>query len=383
MTMKPLPARNMSFSGGPAKQPSALYMPASAPATTTSFFNFNYPSPSSTSPSSTSAEFLDCTMNASYVNPADLFNTGSLSTPQNFATPASTTSNSSMIPPTPPFSTYLPSVAGSLSGSISGSSGHRISIDSSVFDISTLMNTLGDSNTQYPQIPDETNTAMLLDTSDTFSPPELYDITSPASFTNDSGVNITQCNTAFQFSWQPTLKSHGNDEYNTGLPFEPSTSAVNPMDIIMKQSFKLGANNPFTPSALNSTQLFSAFPDSNDVFDLLIDDRDTSSCTKREIVDAMLRGNLIATAQSAGVVTPEMPAAVDLSTYVNAYWEFVHPHMPVFFKPSFVAQFVQEGVLLAMCSLGALTVGATQHSLSLSIYAKAIVKKVSSRPSHV
>jgi hypothetical protein len=217
---------------------------------------------------------------------------------------------------------------------------------------------------------------MLLDTTDTFSPPQLYDITSPASFTNDSGVNNTHCNTTFQFAWQPTSKSHGSDEYNTGLPFEPSTSAVSPMDIIMKQSVKLGVNNPFTPSALNSTQLFSAFPDSNDVFDLLIDDKDPSSYTKREIIDAMLLGNLIATAQSAGVVTPEMPAAVDLSTYVNAYWEFIHPHIPFFFKPAFVAQFVQEGVLLAMCSLGALTVGATQHSLSLNVCAKAIVKEV-------
>jgi Fungal specific transcription factor domain len=368
--MKSLPARNISFSGVPGNQNSALYVPASAPATTTSFFNFNYPSPSSTSPSSTSAEFLECSLNANYVNPADLFNSGSLSTPQNFATPASTASNSSLIPPTPPFSTYLPSV----SGSISGSSVHRISIDSSVFDINTLMNTLGDQNTQCPTIPDEMNKAMILDTSDTFSPPQLYDITSPTSFTTDSGVHNIHCNSAFQFAWQPTNKSHGSDEYNPGLPFEPNASAFSPMDIIMKQSSKLGTN-PFTPSALDSTQLYSAFPDSNDVFDLLIDDKDPSTYTKREIVDAMLRDNLIATARSAGVVAPEMPAAVDLSTYVNAYWEFIHPHMPIFFKPAFVAQFVPEGILLAMCSLGALTVGATQHSLALNVCAKAVVKE--------
>src|SRR5438045_5721616 len=88
---------------------SAVYMPASAPATTTSFLNFNYPSPSSTSPSSTGPEFMDYSLSTNYVNPADLFSASAFSAPQNFPTPASTSSNSSMIPPTPPFATYVPS----------------------------------------------------------------------------------------------------------------------------------------------------------------------------------------------------------------------------------------------------------------------------------
>ena len=346
-------------------------MPASAPATTTTFFDFNYPSPSDTSPSSASAEFLDSSLNTNYVNPADLFNGGSHSTPQNFATPASTVSNSSMIPPTPPFATYLPTV----SGSLPRSSVRHISVDSSVFDISTLMNTVDDQNTQRP-ISDEINNTIILDTNDTFSPPELYDITSPTSFTNDLGFPSTHSNTPFQFAPALTNKSLVSDDYNTGLPFEPSAYSVSPMDIIMKQSVKLGTNDPFTPSALNSTQIFAAFPDSGDVFDLLNDDKDPSGYSQEEIVDAILRGNLITFAQNAGVATPEMPAAVDLSAYVSAYWEYIHPHAPIFFKPAFVAQFVPEGILLGMCSLGALTVGATQHGLALNVCAKAIVKEV-------
>jgi hypothetical protein len=335
----------MSFSGR-GNDKSALYVPASAPATTTSFSNFNYPSPSSTSPSSTGAEFLDCSLNTNYVNPADLFNSGSLSTPQSFATPAPTASNSSIIPPTPPFATCLPPV----SGPISGSCAHRVSVDSSFFD---------------------------MDTSDTFSSPQLYEITSP-SFTNDSSFQTAQSNTQFQFTWKPTNDSHGCDEYNPSLPFEPSALSMSPTEIITKQSVKFDANNPFSPSALNSAQLFVAFPDGDNVFDLLIDDG-TLSYSKNEIVNAMLRGNLVAMAQNGGVETPEIPAAVDLSTYVSAYWEYIHPHIPIFFKPAFVAQFVQEGVLLGVCALGALTVGATHHGLSLNVCAKAIVKEVHSR----
>jgi len=371
MSAKPLPARNMSLSGEQGNEKLALYMPASAPATTTTFFNFNYPSPSESSPSSTGAELLDCSLNTNYVNPADLFNGGSHSTPQNFATPSSTVTNSSVIPPTPPFATYLPNY----SGSFSGSSVHHISVDSSVFDISMLMDTIGDQNTQRP-IRDDTHNAIILDTSDTFSPPNLYDLTSTTSFMNDSRLPNTHSNTPFQFAWQPTNKSHGIDEYNTRLGFEPSAYSISPMDIIMKQSANLGTDDPFTPGALNRTQILAAFPDSSDVFDLLIDDKDPLAYSKKELVDAVFRGKLIAIVQNAGVATPDIPAAVDLNAYVNAYWEYIHPHLPIFFRPAFVIQLIQEGILLGMCSLGALTVGAMQHALALNVCAKAVVKEV-------
>ena len=250
-----------------------------------------------------------------------------------------------------------------------------MSVGSSVFDISTLMDTIVDQNTQGP-IRDDTHNAIILDTSDSFSPTHLYDITSPTSFTNDSGLPNIHSNTHFQFAWQPTNKSHGIDEYNTGQGFEPSAYSISPMDIIMKQSIKLGTNDPFIPSALNSTQIFAAFPDSSDDFDLLIDDKDPLAYSKKEIVDAVFRGKLIAIAQNAGVATPEIPAALDLNAYVNAYWECIHPHLPIFFKPAFVTQFVQEGIVLGMCSLGALTVGAVQHALALHVCAKAVVKEV-------
>ena len=142
-----IPPRNPSFQGTQPNDP-AIYMPASAPATTTSFFNFNYPSPSSTSPSSTGADIMDCSISANYVNPADIFSAGTFAAPHNFATPASTSSNSSIIPPTPPISTYMPSYTGS--SKINPM--HRMSIDSSVFDISTMMNTLSDQNSQSPAV---------------------------------------------------------------------------------------------------------------------------------------------------------------------------------------------------------------------------------------
>jgi len=374
ISVAPLPPRTFSLSSNSQPPNPAMYIPASAPATTTNFFNFNnYPSPSSTSPSSTAgAEFMDCNINSNYVNPADLFSAGPFAAPQNFATPASTSSSSSMIPPyTPPFSTYVPSFSGS-SKNINPL--HRASIDSTVFDISNMMTTLPE-NSQCPANPDENK--MMLDTGElAFSPPQLFDTTSPASFTNDSGFHSAHSNTPFQFSWQPTNLSHGNDEYNTGLPFEPSASSVSPMDIIMKQGSKLTSSNPFTTGVLHNAQLFATFPDSNDVFDLLIDDKEPSNYTRREIIDNMLRGNLIASAQSAGVAVPEIPVAMDLSTYVSAYWEYIHPHAPIFFKPGFIAQFVQEGVLLGMCALGALTMSAKQQALALNTCAKAIIKNV-------
>lgn len=374
ISVAPLPPRAFSLSSAGQPANPTVYVPASAPATTTNFFSFNnYPSPSSTSPSSTAgAEFMDCNINTNYVNPADLFSAGPFAAPQNFATPASTSSCSSMIPPyTPPFSTYVPSFSGS---SKNVNPLHRTSIDSSVFDISNMMTTLPENNQALPK-PDENK--MMLDAGELgFSPPQLFDMTSPASFTNDSGFHSAHSNTPFQFSWQPTNLSHGSDEYNTGLPFEPSASSVSPMDIIMKQGTKLTSSNPFTTGALHNAQLFATFPDSNDVFDLLIDDKEPSSYTRKEIVDNMLRGNLIASAQSAGIAVPEIPVAMDLSTYVSAFWEYIHPHAPIFFKPGFIAQFVQEGILLGMCALGALTMSAKQHALALNTCAKAIIKNV-------
>jgi hypothetical protein len=150
------------------------------------------------------------------------------------------------------------------------------------------------------------------------------------------------------------------------------------MDIIMKQDSKLSSSNPFTSGAIHNAQLFAAFPDGNDVFDLLIDEKEPAQYSRREDVDAMLRGNLIATIQNAGIKVPEIPIAADLSTYVSAYWEYIHPHVPVFFKPGFVAQIVPEGTLLGICALGALTMGATHHAVAISHSARAVVQKVCS-----
>lgn len=364
ISVAPLPPRNLSVSSVQSNQ---TFIPASAPATTNNFFNFNYPSPSSTSPSSTT-ELMD-SINTNYVNPADLFSVNAFANVHSLPTPASTTSASSMIPPTPPVTSYLPPYPGSKNVT----SIHRGSIDSSVFDITNMMNTLSESqDTQVPQMAD---TPMMMDTSDTtFSPPQLFDMTSPASF--DSGMHSTHANTPYQFSWQPTSRSHGNDEYNTGLPFEPSHSSVSPMDIIMKQGTKLPASNPFSVGAMSNPQLFAIFPDSNDVTDFLIDDKEPSSYTRKEPVDAMLRSHLMATIELLpGVIAPQVPPAADLSTYISAYWEFIHPHVPVFFKPGFVAQFAQEAIVLGMCALGALTMNATQDAVALHTWAREVVKE--------
>jgi hypothetical protein len=369
LSVAPLPPRNRSISSTQGARPnnSAIYVPASAPATT-SFFNLSYPSPSSTSPSSTSAELMDCSINTNYVNPADLFSTGNFSTPQNFATPVSASSNSAIIPPTPPFSAYVPH--------FKDYNPVHCTSDSSVFDVGPLMNTLSDSlNNQGSQIPEENN--MILDTGETvFSPPQLLDMTSPASFTNDSGFHSATSNTPFQFSWQPTSLSHGNDEYNTALAFEPDASSVSPMDIVVKQGSKLPLTNVYIASTLPNAQLFATFPDSNDIFDLLIDDKESPLYVRKEIIDSILRENLIAAAQNAGVTVAEIPVAMDLSTYINAYWENIHPHIPIFFKPGFVAQFVHEGVLFGMCALGALAVGATYHAVALNTCTKAVITDV-------
>ena len=112
----------------------------------------------------------------------------------------------------------------------------------------------------------------------------------------------------------------------------------------------------------------------NDVFDMLIDDKPLYA--RKEIIDAMLRGNLIATIEAAGIPSPEVPAPMDLGTYVSAYWECIHPHLPIFFKPGFIPQFAQEGVLLGICALGALALNAHQHASNLIICAKAVVQYV-------
>lgn len=366
-----LPPQNPSSSSASQPTPPAVYMPTSAPATTTSFFNFNYPSPSSTSPSSTGADFMDCSINTNYVNPADLYNAGSFSASQSFTTPASTVSNSSVIAPTPRFHAYMSSFT---SPSKSDNSMHRASVDSSVFDISTMMNTLSDQNTQSTTQADENS--MMMDNGEISFSPKLFDMTPPASFSNDSGFPNIHSNSPFQFAWQSTSHSHDSDDYNTSLPFEPSASFATPMDIILKQDTKLNSTYAFTPTLNCSAQLFPTFPENNDVFDLLIDDKEASSYTCAEIVDSILRANLIATVQSAGVSVPEIPVAMDLSIYVSAYWEYIHPHAPIFFKPGFVAHFVQEGILLGMCALGALAMGALQHANALNICTKAVVKEV-------
>jgi hypothetical protein len=372
ISVVPLPPRNASVSSAPGalQSNSALYMPApaSAPAATNNLFNFNnYPSPS-TSTTSTGPDVFDCSMNASYVNPADLFSVGGFPPPQNFATPTSTSPNSSIIPPTPEFSAYIPQ----FTGNAEKFDLMNVSYDSSAFDISLLMNTLSSPQSNFCPPIDENN--MMVDSLEDFSPPQQHytpsDVTSPASFTTD------QNSSTFQFAWQPTTMSHGSNEYNTALPFEPSHSSVSPMDIIMKQDSKLTSANPFTSGALHNAQLFAAFPDGNDVFDLLIDEKEPAAYTRKEDIDSMLRGNLIATIQNAGITVPEIPTAADLSTYVSAYWEYIHPHVPVFFKPGFVAQIVPEGTLLGICALGALTMGAMRHAIAISRSARAVVQKV-------
>ena len=144
----------------------------------------------------------------------------------------------------------------------------------------------------------------------------------------------------------------------------------------MKQDSKMNSNNPFAAQAIHNTQLFAQFPDINDVFDLLVDQKGTDGYTRAEVVDAMLRDSLIVSIQSAGIEVPELPISTDLSTYICAYWELIHPHLPILFKPGFVAHFAPEGSLLAMCALGALTLNAERHALALNAAAKALVKNV-------
>jgi len=146
----------------------------------------------------------------------------------------------------------------------------------------------------------------------------------------------------------------------------------------MKQDSKMNFGNPFTAQAIHNAQLFAQFPDINDVFDLLIDQKGSDSYARTEVVDTMLRDSLVVSVQAAGVAIPDFPAATDLSTYVCAYWELIHPHLPILFKPGFVAQFAPEGTLLGMCALGALTLNAERQAVALNASAKAVVKNVSS-----
>lgn len=144
----------------------------------------------------------------------------------------------------------------------------------------------------------------------------------------------------------------------------------------MKQDSKMNSSNPFTAQAIHNAQLFAQFPDINDVFDLLIDQKGQDIYARPEVVDAMLRDSLIVSIQAAGIPVPELPVPTDLSTYVCAYWELIHPHLPILFKPGFVAQFTPEGTLLGMCALGALTLNNERHALALNASAKAVVKNV-------
>lgn len=356
----------------PAK--TALYIPSLQTSTSNLFTNnFSYPSPSSTSPSSCT-DLLDCSANKNYVNPADLFNSGSFQ-PQNFPTPTSASTTSSIFPPTPEFTTYMPSFS---SSSKDLNSTRQGSIDYN--DLNSLMNSLNDPSSVYKPPPMDDNSLLFNTADNSFSPQQfLYpDVTSPASFTNDSGFQSAHSNTPFQFAWQSTTRSHGSNEYNTSLPFEPSHSSTNPIDIIMKQGSKMNSGNPFAAQAIHNAQLFAQFPDINDVFDLLIDQKGTDCYTFAEIVDTMLRDSLIVSIQSAGIAVPELPVSADLSTYVSAYWELIHPHLPILFKPGFVAQFAPEGSLLGMCALGALTLNSERHARALNAAAKAVVKDVPS-----
>ena len=351
----------------------AVYVPTSAPATTTNFFNVNYPSPSSTSPSSSAPEFMDTSTNGNYVNPADLFNVGVFSAPQNFTTPASTPSTASIIPPTPPFTTYTPLFTRS---SRNYKDISRASTDSSVLDIRTVMDTLSDpQNTPCTTILDENG--MVLDTGDmTFSPHQLLDMTTPTSFTNDFGFSRAHSNTPFQSTWQPVLRPYSSDDYNTTTLFYPTASSISPMDFIIKQETDLASSSPFTSGDPNNAQSFATFSESNDVFDVLIDDQELYSYSRKEIVDNMWRENLVIALQNAGISMPDIPAATDLGSYIDEYWEQIHPHIPIFFKPGFTVQFAYEGVLLGMCALGALSKGATKHAVCLNFCAKTVVKDV-------
>lgn len=364
----------MSLPPGTQSNNLAMFIPGGVTTGTSNPFTFAYPSPSSASPAS-SADLLDCSINSNYVNPADLFSGASSSGPQSLSTPASTTSTSSIIPLTPEFQTYMPSFNGS-SKDYSSSVARAGSLESSSFDFNaSSINSLQESVSNYAGIANDPFTIM----ESMFSPPQPYlsqDLTSPADIPhNDPALNSSQSNTPFQFAWQPTSQSHGNNEYNTALPFEPSHSSVSPIDIIMKQDSKLCSSNAFSAGAIQNAQLFANFPDVNDVFDLLLPDDKNAPDSKKDVIDQNVRANLIAAVQSARNPLVEMPSAADLSDYVNAYWLNIHPHMPIFFKPGFLASVVSEGILLAICALGSLTMNITHDAVRIISYAQAVVQQ--------
>jgi hypothetical protein len=364
ISVAPYPQRKPSVSVPASSQTHKVGMYKSTGSTSSNtYFSFAYPSPSSASPAS-STDLLDCSLNSNYVNPADLFSTsGSAAGPQALSTPASTTSTSSIIPLTPEFQSYMPPVSGSSKDY--STIARTCSLDSaaSFFDFSLL-----------PPIPETQNYAGI--SADPFaimenmySPPQGTMHHSPDV---DSVLHSSHSNTPFQFAWQPTCQSHGSNEYNTGLPFEPTHSSVSPIDIIMKQDSKIDPTHTFTASTIQNAQLF-AFPDVN-VFDLLIAEDKTTDVTK-DIIDGTIRAKLVAAVQSVGTSLVEMPSAADLSEYVDAYWANIHPHMPIFFKPAFTASVIPEGILLAMCALGALTLKIEFDAVRIIAYAEMVVQQ--------
>jgi hypothetical protein len=375
LNVAPYPQRKPSVSMASNSQSNkmAMYMPT-GPSTSSNTFSFAYPSPSSASPAS-SADIFDCSLNSNYVNPADLFSAGSSNGPQSLSTPASTTSSSSMIPLTPELQTYIPSFTGS-NEDYSSTIAHAGSLESSSsFDFGASSLSFPDTQPNYAGI--STDPFAILE--NMFSTPQGFlqnDLTSPTAMPQpDTALNSSHSNVPFQFSWQPTCQSHGSNEYNTTLPFLPSHSSVSPIDIIMKQDAKLCPSNAFTAGAVQNAQLFANFSDVNDVFDLLIAEDKAPSDPRKDVIDSKIRGNLVATIQNTRNQLVELPPAEDLSDYVDAYWVSIHPHMPIFFKPGFVASIASEGVLLAMCALGALTMNVTHDAVRIISYAQMVVQQ--------
>ena len=115
------------------------------------------------------------------------------------------------------------------------------------------------------------------------------------------------------------------------------------------------------------------FPDVTDVFDVLVSEDKLE--TKRDVIDECVRSKSIYAVQKSMDFTVELPSAADLSEYVEAYWVNIHPHMPIFFKPAFSPSVVAEGILLAICALGALTMNMDQDAVKIISYAEAVIEQ--------